>query len=154
MNPIIINSAEKKVIGMQSTMHRHQYNHIVALWKGFMPRKNELQNLLMNELIAIQVYTDGLNAEEAFTIWACTEVYDFNTIPNQMEAFTIPCGTYAVFHHKGKDASKLYPYILTEWLPTSVYELEDRPHFQVMGKAYKNGSPDSEEDFYVPVKLK
>ena len=142
------------MIGMQSSMHRHQYNHILTLWKRFMPRKKELQNLLTTELIALQVYSDILNAEKPFAIWACAEVSDFNKIPTDMEAFTIPCGTYAVFHHKGNDASKLYPYIMTEWLPNSVYEIDDRPHFQVMGDNYSNGCSDSEEDFYVPVKLK
>ena len=43
---------------------------------------------------------------------------------------------------------------MTEWLPNSGYEIDNRPHFQVMGETYKNGSPDSEEDFYVPLKLK
>lgn len=154
MNPKIINCPEKKVIGMRSEMQRHQYNHIVSLWKGFMPRKKELHNLLTTELIAIQVYYDVLNAERPFTIWACAEVSDFNEIPTGMEAFTIPSGTYAVFHHKGQDASQLYPYIMREWLPNSAYHIDDRPHFQVMGDKYNNGSPDSEEDFYVPVKLK
>ncbi len=43
---------------------------------------------------------------------------------------------------------------MTEWLPNSGYKIDDRPHFQVMGKKYKNGSPDSEEDFYIGLKSK
>ena len=69
-----------------------------------------------------------------------------------MQSFTIPGGLYAVFQHKGMDAGATYQYIMNQWLPHSGYAIDHRPHFQVMGAKYKNGSPDSEEDFYVPIK--
>jgi AraC family transcriptional regulator len=68
-----------------------------------------------------------------------------------MQSFQIPEGDYAIFPHKGMNAGATYQKIMTEWLPKSGYKIADRPHFQVMGEKYKNGSPDSEEDFYVPV---
>ena len=154
MKPKIVNISNKKIVGMQSVMQQHQYSNIVALWQRFMPRKRVLQSTISEELIAMQIFTilkSGLpNAE--FQIWACAEVSEFNDIPKNMESYTIPKGAYAVFLQKGMDASKTYQRIMTEWLPTSGYQIDDRPHFQVMGEKYKNGSPDSEEDFYVPIK--
>ena len=44
--------------------------------------------------------------------------------------------------------------ILTKWLPHSNYNLDDRPHFNVLGDKYKNNDPDSEEDVYIPIKEK
>ncbi len=151
MQPKIVTLTEKKVVGMQSKMLMHQYEKIIKLWKSFMPKKHELKNTINQELIAIQDYPDFGNLETSYNIWACAEVSDFINIPDSMQPFTISEGLYAVFLHKGMDAGKTYQRIMTEWLPNSGYAIDDRPHFQVMGDKYKNGSPDSEEDFYIPV---
>lgn len=152
MKPKIVNISNKKVVGMRSTMYHNAYGNIVALWKCFMPRKKDLKNVVNDELIAMQVYSDFDRPENLFEIWACTEVSNFENIPESMESFTIPNGAYAVFLQKGMDASVTYQRIMTEWLPTSGYHIDDRPHFQVMGEKYENGSSDSEEDFYVPIR--
>lgn len=154
MKPKIVKISNKKVVGMRSTMRHNEYGNIVALWKRFMPQKKDLKNVINEELIAMQVYSNFNRPEDLFDILACTEVSNFENIPDSMESFVIPDGEYAVFLHKGIDASKTYQRIMTEWLPTSGYEIDDRPHFQIMGEKYINGSPDSEEDFYVPVKSK
>ncbi len=153
MNPKLIVRTEKNVIGMKSSMHHNDFGNIVALWKRFMPQRKTIKNVINEEFIALQVYRDFNNFEKPFDIWACVEVSSLETISDGMESFTIPEGEYAVFHHKGMDATATYQQIMTEWLPNSGYEIDDRPHFQVMGEKYKNGSPDSEEDFYVPIKL-
>ena len=152
MNPKLIKISEKKVVGKHSTMHHGDFGNIVALWKRFMPHRNEIQNTINDEFIAMQIYGDFNNIKEPFNIWACVEVSSFKDIPKDMMSFTIPEGDYAVFTHKGMDASKTYQRIITEWLPNSGYTIDDRPHFQVMGEKYKNGNPDSEEDFYVPIR--
>jgi AraC family transcriptional regulator len=154
MDPKIMQRSEIKVIGMQSTMHHNQYGNIIALWKRFSPQKKRIQNTINEDLIAIQVYSHFNTIENPFDIWACVEVSSLDSIPEGMTSFTIPKGAYAVFLHKGLDASKTYQQIISEWLPNSGYEFDDRPHFQVMGTKYKNGSADSEEDFYVPIRVK
>ena len=155
MNPKILEVSEIKVIGLSTTIKMHEQHKIVALWKQFMPRKHELKTLVSEELIAMQIFNLQKNGEpdEDFDIWACAEVEDFNTMPQNLKSFTIPSGKYAVFLHRGMNASLTYQNIMTEWLPNSGYVIDDRPHFQVMGQTYKNGSPDSEEDFYVPIRL-
>jgi AraC family transcriptional regulator len=37
-------------------------------------------------------------------------------------------------------------------LPASGYELDDRPHFEILGERYKNNDPDSEEELWFPVR--
>ena len=154
MNPRLVTISEKNLIGIKSSMHHGEYGYIIALWKRFMPRKKEIKNCLNAELIAIQVYDDFNAMEKPFEIWACAEALNFEIIPEGMTSITITKSDYAVFVHKGMDAAVTYQKIMIEWLPTSGYEIDNRPHFQVMGSKYINGSPDSEEDFYVPVKLK
>lgn len=154
MNPRITELQEKQLIGMKSQMLRHQIESIILLWKQFMPRKKEIQNCISNELIALQDYDNFGDFKKPFDIWACAEVSEVKNIPENMMSYTLPSGLYAVFLHKGMDAGATYQRIMTEWLPNSGYQIDDRPHFQIMGAKYKNGSPDSEEDFYVPVKAK
>ncbi len=137
---------------MRSTMSRGEYGNIMALWRRFMPLRKELIHVINNECIAMQIYNDYHSPEKPFDIWACVEVLNFDDIPEDMISIAIPEGKYAIFLHKGMDAAVTYRRIMTEWLPTSGYQIEDRPHFQVMGEKYKNGSPDSEEDFYIPIK--
>lgn len=151
MQPKILTLQEKKLVGMQSQMLVHQHDEIIKLWKKFMPRKHEIKNVLNQEFIALQNYTHFGDFSKPYNVWASVEVSEFIELPDEMEGFTIPEGTYAVFLHKGMDAGKTYHRIMTEWLPNSGYIIDDRPHFQIMGEKYKNGSPDSEEDFYVPV---
>ena len=71
-----------------------------------------------------------------------------------MEALTIHKGLYAVFHYKGltKDFGILMEYIYGQWIHQSVYMLDDKPHFNILGEKYKNNDPDSEEDIYIPIK--
>ncbi|MBU2929035.1 GyrI-like domain-containing protein [Winogradskyella psychrotolerans] len=152
MNPKIKTCSEIKVIGLSSKIKMNEQHKIVALWKRFMPRKHEIENLASKDLIAMQIYSDFNNFETPFDIWACAEVLNGHNLPDTMSTFTIPQGDYAIFNHKGMDAGATYQKIMTEWLPTSGYDIDARPHFQVMGEKYKNGSPDSEEDFFVPIK--
>ncbi len=137
---------------MKSQMLQHEYGNIIALWKRFMPRHKEILNSLNHEFIALQDYNHPNDNNRPFDIWATVEVSDYKAIPGEMSSYTIPGGLYAVFLHKGMNAGATYQHIMTEWLPTSGYVIDNRPHFQIMGEKYKNGSPDSEEDFYVPIK--
>jgi AraC family transcriptional regulator len=151
MEPKIITIKSKTVVGMKSTMTHGDFGNIVALWKQFMPRKKELSNTINSELIAAQVYSNFSDMSLPYTIWACAEVSDLTSVPEGFESLIIPESEYAVFLQKGMNAAATYQKIMTEWLPTSGYVIDARPHFQVMGEKYKNGSPDSEEDFYIPI---
>ena len=59
------------------------------------------------------------------------------------------------FFYKGLNTDhKIFEYIFKEWLPKSNYILDNRPHFEVLGENYKNDNADSEEEIWIPVKLK
>ena len=139
---------------MRGSMHHGEMHKIIALWKQFMPNKFKVTNTLNEELIALQNYKDFSNTKLAFDIWACAEVSDLNYIPQGLSGLTISAGEYAIFVLKGMDVAALYRQILSEWLTNSGYEVDSRPHFQVMGKKYINNSDKSEEDVYLPIKLK
>jgi len=130
-----------------------------ALWRSFMPHRKEIMNTASADLISMQVYNTPLNTQDfdihaLFEKWAAMEVADFNNVPEGMETFTIPAGKYAVFHHKGGPAKarEAFSYIFGIWLPASGYQLDHRPHFEVLGEKYKGNEPDSEEEIWIPVK--
>ncbi|PCJ91876.1 MAG: GyrI-like domain-containing protein [Flavobacteriaceae bacterium] len=157
MIPRIETIPEKKLIGMSCSMSINN-NKTAALWGGFMPRKNEVENIIVKELYAMQIYQSHIfkdfTPETIFEQWACVAVTDFDAIPTGMEKAVVPAGLYAVFVHKGlpSDFPKTMDYITKTWMPKSKYTWDIRPHFQVMGQKYKNNDPDSEEEVWVAIK--
>lgn len=129
------------------------------LWRTFMPRLGEIKNRLGADRYSAEVYAPGyfknFNPAQPFTKWAAVEVSNLSDIPAGMETLTLQ-GQYAVFLHKGpaSQGRHTYDYIFLNWLPTSGYVLDDRPHFAVMGAKYKHEDPASEEEIWIPVRAK
>ena len=160
MEPAIRILTEKKLIGKRITMNLAK-NKTAELWRSFMPRQKEIRNNLDTELYSMQIYDPALNFSDFnegtfFEKWAAVEVADFDVIPPDMEPFTLAGGLYAVFLHKGaaSEGARTFRYIFGTWLPGSAYLLDSRPHFEIMGEKYKNDDPASEEEVWIPVKLK
>lgn len=158
MNPEIRNLPTKKLIGKSLKMN-YINNRTGELWRSFMPRRKEISNHIGPELYSMQIY-DGIfdfqnfNPNDNFTKWAALEVSDFEQIPENMESYTLKGGLYAVFLYKGSsnDFQQIFHHIFAVWLPNSIYEIDDREHFEVLGEKYKNDSPDSEEEIWIPIK--
>ncbi|MFC5623479.1 GyrI-like domain-containing protein [Algoriphagus winogradskyi] len=151
---------EKKLLGMRVQMN-FIGNRTQELWQKFMPRKNEIENKVSEELYSVEVYPslsyfDQFNPATNFEKWAAVPVSTIDNSPTGLESLIIPAGLYAVFSFKGRDseAPAMYQHILGNWLPNSKYQLDNRPHFAVMGEKYKNNDPDSEEEFWIPIKPK
>ena len=158
MEPRIEQLARKKLVGRSLRMS-FAVDKTGELWRSFMPRRKEIGNALSTELYSLQVfdpsYFDHFNPAREFEKWALVEVQHFDGIPEGMSAFTIPGGLYAVFHYVGSSTdTKIFDYIFRTWLPASVYRLDNRPHFEILGEKYKNGDPNSEEDIWIPIKPK
>ncbi|PCJ66312.1 MAG: GyrI-like domain-containing protein [Bacteroidetes bacterium] len=136
-------------------------NQIFKLWSSFMPRRKEITNAISSDLFAMQDYDssvayENIQAQTLFTAWAAVEVSDLEVIPDGMEDIILEPSTYVVFLLKGqqKELQHLMQHIYTEWLPNSKYQADTRVMFQVMGPKYKNNDLSSEEEVWVPVKLK
>lgn len=158
MTPRIELSFEKKLVGKRLTMSFADYK-TGELWKSFMPRRKEITNNLTNDLISLVVYKSTHFADfkptNEFERWATVEVSDFDNVPTEMETFVLPPGLYAVFSYKGLNTdNSIFQYIFGKWLPNSNYELDNRPHFEVLGNKYKNNDPSSEEEIWIPIRPK
>jgi AraC family transcriptional regulator len=147
---------DKKLIGIQLKMSLSN-NKTGRLWGSFSPRIKEINNRVNSDKISMQIYDSAyyqnLNPHSQFEKWATVEVSDFNNIPDQMESFSLRGGQYAVFDYTGSSTDgRIFQYIFMTWLPNSDYQLDNRPHFEVLGDKYKNNDPSSEEEIWIPIK--
>lgn len=158
IRPRIVELTEKKLVGIHLTMSLAE-NKTGLLWSRFMPRRHEVLNKNNNDLISLQIYSAqhfrDFNPKNEFIKWACVEVKSFENIPAGMETLMLQAGTYAIFDYKGLSTDYgIFNYIFSTWLPHSNYDLDHRPHFEVLGEKYKNNDPDSEEEIWIPIKPK
>ena len=157
MNPTIKTFPTTKFIGKNLSFTYADYRAF-ELWSSFMPRRKEIQNIIGTELYNIQINPDNFDFQPntPFTKWAAVAVSSFDFIPDEMETLEINEGLYAVFNYKGDQskAASFFNSIYTEWLPSSEYELDNRPQFEILGEKYKNNDPNSEEEIWIPVKIK
>jgi AraC family transcriptional regulator len=150
---------QKKLTGIRKKISLTE-NKTGELWHSFMTRKKEIINAIGHDLFNVKFYHpnyfDRFNPEAEFEKMAAVEVTDFEAIPDGMESITIPGGLYAVFNYKGAASSgdKAFQYIFGTWLPESEYVLDDRPHFDLLGEKYKKDDPESEEELWIPIKIK
>lgn len=153
--PRIVRLPEKKLAGLRMQMSLAQ-NRTAELWRSFMPLRNRIPHRIGENLFSVLVhepgYFDSFQPQVLFEKWAAVEVDSWEDLLPELEAFLLPTGLYAVFDYKGSNTdSRIFQYIFTEWLPASDWKLDHRPHFEVMGAKYVNGSPDSEEEIWIPV---
>jgi AraC family transcriptional regulator len=160
MEPRIETLASKKLVGKSQRMSLVN-NKTSVLWKRFMPQRNKIQDRIGEAYFSIQIYDDAsyfqdFNPAAEFTKCAMVETDSFLNIPEGMERRVLEGGLYAVFIHKGlaKDFPKTAQYIFSQWLPGSIYSLDHREHFEVLGPKYNTINENSEEEVWIPIKLK
>ncbi len=155
----IENIKEKKLVGKRILMS-FSADRTPELWQSFMRERKLIVNNVGTDLYSVGIYDthffEKYDPLKSFEKWAAIEVIDFENIPGTMETLTIPAGPYAVFLHKGNfsEAAKVFEYIFRTWIPSSDYSIDERPHMAIMGEKYKNNDSESEEEFWIPVKLK
>ncbi|TRO66390.1 GyrI-like domain-containing protein [Christiangramia sabulilitoris] len=157
--PDIIEMKAKKLVGV--SLHTSLADDKTAvLWKRFMDKKDSIDNTKSQDLFSVQVYDDGFisghfNSQSVFEKWAAVEVEDYSTIDEGLKGLKLPAGLYAVFTHEGtsRQFSDTAKFIFEDWIPSSKYSLDDRPHFEVLGKDYKGpDNPESKEKIWIPIK--
>lgn len=147
---------KKQLVGKSAMMSLSTYNP-VPLWQAFIPIYKQMGNTV-GSLISLQIYPpnfDG-NPETPFEKWVCVAVTDTEQLPADIGVLDFPAGEYAVFLHKGTSAQfqDTLGFIYGDWLPNSGYELDDRPHFEVLGEKYKRDDATSEEEVWIPIKAR
>lgn len=157
IKPIIRKIEQKNLIGYRLKMSILK-NQTGQLWGQFGPKIKEIKNRMTEDKISMQIYEPSyfqkFNPATEFEKWATVEVENFDNVPTGMETFILNKGLYAVFYYQGSSVdNSIFQHIFGHWLPNSPYELDDRPHFEVLGAKYKNNDLNSEEEIWIPVVL-
>ncbi|MEM9052013.1 MAG: GyrI-like domain-containing protein [Bacteroidota bacterium] len=158
MKPRIEQLKMKTLIGINLSMSLTS-DRTAQLWGMFGPRIKEISNRISADRISMQFYPDDyfkqFDPKAQFEKWALVEVDHLGTPPNGLKSFTLEGGLYAVFDYKGSSSDRsVYQFIFGEWIPRSKYQVDQRPHFEVLGSKYKNDDPNSEEEIWIPIKEK
>ena len=159
MQPKIELIPQKQLVGYVIEMSLIN-NKTHDLFSRFMPTKKQIENTISSDIFEVMVYDlsyfKNFNPNHSFIKWAALEVSTPKIHHKDMQSLTLNEGMYAVFRYKGlpQEFGMFMNSILREWIPQSHYEIDHRPHFNILGKAYKNNHPDSEEDVYIPIKKK
>lgn len=156
LNPRFVVMESKQLIGQRLRMCVANPK-VADLWKSFSPRVEKIKAMVGEDRFSISVYEPDYFVKfepmKEFDKWAAVQVNDIQTAPEDMEAIQLPSGLYAVFHYIGRSTdNSIFQEIYGNWLPNSEYELDCRPHFEVLGRNFKNNDPSSEEEIWVPVK--
>ena len=156
LQPRFEHISEKRIIGVRMNMSFAAYR-IAALWSSFMPKRALITHTSSSDLISLVNYAPNhfthFSVHNEFERWAACEVGEHSQPPEGMESTVIPAGRYAVFLYQGLSSDpRIFQYIYQEWLPSSGYQLDDRPHFEVLGSKYKNNDPSSEEEIWIPIR--
>ncbi len=129
------------------------------LWRAFGSKIGEIQGRVGTDRYSVKVYDENYSFSRfdpaaMFEKWAAVETSDRENVSEGFEALTIPAGMYAVFLHRGtpKQAPELYGYIFGSWLPNSGFNLDSRPHFEILGEEYSPFNEDAEETIWIPIK--
>lgn len=160
MEPKIMDIQDRKLVGLRIQTALSE-NKTLALWQSFKPRVKEIGHKTNTHFYSVQIYGTGV-AMEAFTPhtlfekWAAVEVDTFDHVPDGLEKYILSGGKYAVFIHRGPPNAfyKTAEYIFGTWMRNAEYELDERAHFEIMGAQYRLDDPNSEEEIWVPIKVK
>ncbi|MFK8165482.1 MAG: GyrI-like domain-containing protein [Lewinella sp.] len=158
MPPQIINLPPTTLVGHSQEMSLAN-DQTRSLFQGFMPQRNTIMGRTDKRVYDLRVYEPGLDfltfgPTTVFTKWAAVEIDGAQTEQAGFHSFHLTGGLYACFEHKGpaSDVARVFGYIFQQWLPFSGYQLDDRPHFEIMPEGYQPMAPDAEEQIWIPIK--
>ncbi|WP_378186002.1 GyrI-like domain-containing protein [Aquimarina sp. W85] len=124
-------------------------------WKSFITDLVRHFGEKPSEFYAVHEYDTGFSGIGVYTTWATIPYVKNLSGLKDMNKVKIEKGVYAIFTHHGPTSTfyKTLNYIHNDWLPKSGYSINQRKHFEYMGKEYLGPeNPLSKELIYIPVK--
>ena len=155
----IENISKRKLIGL-SIEDSLKQNEIVNVWKKFIPLSKDIPENVKGQFCSLSIYAsvnfmNDFSNQTKFKRGAFVEVNDLNYTHNKLETFFAE-GLFAVFLHKGlpSEGEKTFRFIFEQWLIESEYEWALPYHFERLPLNYNPNNPESEEEIWLPIKLK
>lgn len=144
----IVDRGDFVVVGMKYR-GRNEHGEIPALWGQFMPHVGEI-----SEPVDLSIYYGVMGnydmATGEFDYVAGAEVLPDTAVPEGMERWNVPPGTYAVITFPFSKLMEAIGHIHNTWLPASGYRHTGGPEYEYYGPAFEPEDPNSEMQFYMP----
>ena len=129
------------------------------LWRGFRGVRPTISGRIGSDSYSVKVY-DGsysfssFDPSVEFEKWAAVAVGDDADVPEGLESLIITAGKYVEFIHAGPAtaAPRTFGYIFGQWLPASPYELDLRPHFEILPEGYDPFDDNATERVLIPIR--
>ncbi|MEO5858611.1 MAG: GyrI-like domain-containing protein [Pyrinomonadaceae bacterium] len=155
--PKIIDFPETRLIGAR-VRTSFANDRTSELWRGFRPVASKIAGRIGGESYSVKVYDGSYSFSQfdpavEFDKWAAVAVSDEAPVPDGVDSLIISAGKYAEFPHVGpaSDAPLSFGYIFGEWLPASEFELDLRPHFEILPEGYDPFNENAEEKVLIPI---
>lgn len=142
MEPKIITIKEMTLVGMTS-----DGSDIRGLWMEYMKKEKDIKN-------KVEGTAYEWHAWSAHKCVVAAEVTEVEDVPEGLSVVHFPAGQYAVFTHRlANGGYEGLNSVMNHWLTTGPYEQISDISIQVFDERFKGGDqPDSEIDFWIPVK--
>lgn len=154
----VIDFPETRLIGSRRRMS-FVTDRTSELWREFRAIRPRVADEVGSESYSVKVFDGSYSFEKfdptaEFDKWAAAAVMQTADVPDGLEPLTIPAGKYAEFLHVGpaSEASKLFADILGRRIPRSEFELDLRPHFEILPEDYDPFSPQATERVLIPIR--
>lgn len=129
---------------------------MMGAWEKFFDVFAYIPTAIGNELYGVNFVTEDYNPEKdtGYGYMAATAISSEKELPEGLTVRKIPASEYLVFTHKGllKYLSNTFEYIYGEYLPASKYKVLLSDALEIFGADFKDDSPDSIIEIWVPVK--
>ncbi|WP_069998993.1 GyrI-like domain-containing protein [Cellulosilyticum sp. I15G10I2] len=145
----IVNSEGFKAVGL-TYFGNNTNGEIPSLWETFNKRYKDIKQI-SKSMLCYGICDGETDSKCQFHYTACAEVDNFLDIPEDMVTKVVPAGKYLMYTYSGalKDLGTFYHNIFTNWLPSSTYELDLRPQFELYDERYMSNGV---FDIYIPIK--
>lgn len=99
-------------------------------------------------------FFDDFRPDLPFEKWAAGHYSGNGLVDPSLQQLDISPGLYAVFTFTGRasEAAPFFAFIFNEWLPQSGFQVDTRPHFEILPPGYRPEDPEMTELVYIPVK--
>jgi len=158
IEPKILWVEEKALAGIRISTSLVE-NRDGEIWRPLRSRVTEFYERVGTDFYSVKVYDpeyhfSNLDPAAKFDKWAAIAVSKNSKLPEGFESLSIPAGQYAEFIHRGTPemAQRTFGYIFGTWLPRSAFDLDDRPHFEILGNDWSPFDESAQEAVLVPIK--
>lgn len=155
VSPNIIHTEKKTLVGFSKETSLVN-DRTRELFSRFMLRLREIPQIDTSCVYDLKEYPLGyfnaFNPGRTFIKWALAELTAETNLPPDIKSYELPAGQYAVFYHEGPHSDHgIFQQIFKEWLPASHYELDNRPHFDIIPIGKNHYERKAAQEIWIPV---